>query len=350
MNSSVPPKRSSGALKQLREPLDWPEEKPFKILSIDGGGIRGIFPACILTELEKRYLCGNPIGFYFDLITGTSTGGIIAIALAKGLPAIEVSRLYLEKGADIFPPASGLTSKLRRLRRYFRVRYDSSRLANELNEVLGNDSLKDCKVRLCIPAFEGAYGEPWIYKTPHHPDYHLDASTPLSTVAMATAAAPTYLQALEHQGYILVDGGLLANNPIMVGVVDALACYRISRRQIHVLSLGCGAAPYRVISRHIRGGMIQWRDAVAAAMTASSKNAFGQASLLIGRDRILRLDVTEPEGSSIALDDYQRARRELPGQAVAVVDKFGEVVRSRFLKNACSPCSWTSHESYHPLD
>lgn len=86
----IPPKRSSGALTQQRILLPWPEEQDFRILSIDGGGIRGIFPATFLAGLEERYLGGISVAQYFDLITGTSTGGIIALGLAAGLTAAEL--------------------------------------------------------------------------------------------------------------------------------------------------------------------------------------------------------------------------------------------------------------------
>lgn len=340
MSARPPTKRSFGALKKLRTPLDWPKDKPFKILSIDGGGIRGIFPACILTELEDRFLKGSPIGSHFDLIVGTSTGGIIAVALAKGLSAREISRLYLERGAVIFPPAVGLRGWTRRVKQLVRAAYCSDTLSKELNRILGDDCLKNCSVRLCIPAFEGNYGEPWIYKTPHHPDYHLDSNTRLATVAMATAAAPTYLKALQHQGYVMVDGGLFANNPIMIGVVDTLSCYQLDRRQIHVLSIGCGGAPYRVQKSHFSGGKWQWKNAVSAAITASSMNAFGQASLLIGRDRIVRIDIVGNDGRSIALDDYQEAKDLLPSMATSLVDDLGDQIRSRFLQSPCTPFSY----------
>src|SRR5258705_10792410 len=99
-------RRSSGTLQSLREQLPWPEDKPFRILSIDGGGIRGILPAAILTELEERYLGARSAGDYFDLIAGTSTGGIIALALSTGLRAKEILRLYVEHGGEVFPSPS----------------------------------------------------------------------------------------------------------------------------------------------------------------------------------------------------------------------------------------------------
>jgi hypothetical protein len=148
---------------------------------------------------------------------------------------------------------------------------------------------------------------------------------------MATASAPTYLKALQNQGYVMVDGGLFANNPIMIGVTDALSCYRLDRRQIQVLSIGCGSAPYRVEEPHFSGGKWQWRDAISAAIAASSANSFGQASLLIGRDNILRIDVNGEDASNIALDDYEAAKRLLPPHAASVIDELGNDVYARFL-------------------
>ena len=82
----IPIKRSSGTLQRRRAPLPWPDGHEFRILSIDGGGIRGIFPAAFLGGLEQRYLDGQSIAEYFDLIVGTSTGGIIASGWHLAIP------------------------------------------------------------------------------------------------------------------------------------------------------------------------------------------------------------------------------------------------------------------------
>ena len=94
----LPPRRSSGTLKRRRVPLPWPEDRDFRILSIDGGGIRGIYPATFLAGLEERYLGGASVAQYFDLIAGTSTGGVIAIGLATGLKAANLLALYIDRG------------------------------------------------------------------------------------------------------------------------------------------------------------------------------------------------------------------------------------------------------------
>jgi len=76
--------RSQGAIPQRRIPQDWPKDRRFRVLSIDGGGIKGLFPATVLAELERRYLGGASVARYFDLVAGTSTGGIIALGLGAG--------------------------------------------------------------------------------------------------------------------------------------------------------------------------------------------------------------------------------------------------------------------------
>ncbi len=80
----IPPLRSAGTIQHTRVKQPWPTDRLFRILSIDGGGIKGIFPAAYLAEIEQRFLNGESIGNYFDLVAGTSTGGIIALALGKG--------------------------------------------------------------------------------------------------------------------------------------------------------------------------------------------------------------------------------------------------------------------------
>ena len=98
-----PPRRTEDILPTRREPVPWENDQPFRILSLDGGGIKGIFPAAVLASLEREYLEGKSVGDYFDLIAGTSTGGILALGLGAGLTAGEILRMYLEEGHRVFP-------------------------------------------------------------------------------------------------------------------------------------------------------------------------------------------------------------------------------------------------------
>jgi patatin-like phospholipase/acyl hydrolase len=93
----IPPRRSDGTSQHARKKLPWPKDRLFRILSIDGGGIRGVFPAAYLAEIEKRFLSGAPVANHFDMIAGISTGGIIALALGHGMTASQALDIYLER-------------------------------------------------------------------------------------------------------------------------------------------------------------------------------------------------------------------------------------------------------------
>lgn len=326
------PRRSDGTKQTLRQAQPWPADRPFKLLSIDGGGILGLLPTMVLNELERRFLGGEPIGRHFDMITGTSTGGIIALGLGQGLSAAEISKLYLEQGEKIFPPTHRLGRVLRRLRQNAFYAYDSAALENELRRVFGPALLSSSQNRLCIPTFEGRYGEPYIYKTPHHPDYQNDQHDKLVDIAMATAAAPTYFKAIKRDGYTFVDGGVWANNPVMIGLVDALTCFQIERRQVRILSLGCGQTRFRVGRGLAIGGRIPWAFGFyKSAMRAQSHNALGQAFLLTGKDQVLRVDAPE-SSSAIEMDDVRTACSELPAMARALAEGAGHRIREMFLE------------------
>lgn len=328
----VPPRRSDGTRQTRRIPQAWPTGRRFRILSIDGGGICGILPAAILTELERRYLNSAPIGHYFDLIAGTSTGGIIALALGHGMAAEEILNVYMEKGGVIFPPTNIFGRYYRLACRGFRSGYERAPLEMELMKIFGSSVLGEATTRLCIPAFEGRHGEPWIYKTPHHPDYKLDRYERMVKIAMSTAAAPTFFDALSNNGYVMVDGGIWANNPIMNALVDALACFDLDRSQIDILSLGCGETSFTVDSRRAKGGFFRWANVFSAATRAQSLNAIGQAYLLVGKDHVVRLDAPA-SNNPIKLDDYLRAKNELPGMARALVEGAGSEIKRTFLSD-----------------
>ena len=338
----VPPKRSDGTLQHRRKPLPWPQDRPFRILSIDGGGICGILPASILAELENRFLNGQSVAGYFDMIAGTSTGGIIALGLAHGLTAREIQKFYVERGDLVFPPANAFGRMWRWIRRLRRYAYDSVVLEQELLGIFGDTPFGNARTRLCIPSFEGVHGEPWIYKTPHHPDYKKDRVERMVKVGLATSAAPTYYKAVPNNGYIMVDGGLWANNPIMNAVTDALACYDVDRSQVRVLSLGCGETSFRVDPARAVGGLIQWRGAISAAMRAQSLNALGQSFMLIGKENVVRLDAPETP-TPIQMDNHKRAKVELPAMARSLVEGSGHLVSSLFLSEPAAhyePCAF----------
>lgn len=325
-------RRSAGALRRRRIPLPWPEDRCLRILSIDGGGIRGIFPAAVLAGLEKSYLRSSSIGAYFDLITGTSTGGIIALGLGLGFPASRLLDLYSQRGREIFPPTNSVARQTRRVRSFFRYRYDRHALMTALDDIFGKTTLAEARTRLCVPSADGRHGDLYVFKTPHHPDFRLDGRELMTKIAAATSAAPTYYRPLDDGGFTFVDGGLWANNPIMVGLVDALSCFTVPRRRVRILSIGCGSVPY-TIGRWQKwlGGLWHWRKATDAIMHFQSLSALGQAGLLLGADRVHRIDAP-PTAKPIELDDWVRAHAEFPSAASAVIGRCGDYIASTFLK------------------
>ncbi len=328
-------RRSEGILPTRRQPVPWENDQPFRILSLDGGGIKGIFPAAVLASLEKGYLEGKSVGDYFDLIAGTSTGGILALGLGAGLTAGEILRMYLEEGHRIFPAKErGLAGRARRL---VSAQYDRGPLDELLNQRLGEKTLRESKYRLLIPSTEGRNGEVWVFKTPHHPDYKLDGDERMSSVAAATSAAPTYFTPFEQGGYTYLDGGIWANNPTMAALVEALSCFTTRRKGIRILSIGCGENPFQITEGQAKkSGMVYWRGVIEVAMHLQSVTAVNQAGLLIGRDRVTRLDRPD-ECELIALDDWTKAKDLLPGEAREVVRENARPLVETFLTRPAPP-------------
>lgn len=330
----VPPRRSDGTIQRARAKQPWPADRLFRILSIDGGGIKGVFPAAYLAEIEKRFLGGASIADHFDMVAGTSTGGIIALALAHGMTAQEALSIYTDRGERIFPTLKGWRRWARVLRWLAKPKHDQGVLREELLAVFGDKVLDDSKKRLVIPSFEGLHGEPFIYKTPHHPDYQKDRHKRFAHLALHTTAAPSYYPAVDDDGYVMIDGGIWANNPIMNALVDALACFDVPRENVRILSIGTGDASFTVDKGARVGGAGQWAflRAFKAAGRAQCKNALGQAYLLVGKNNIVRVDPPE-SASPIELDDTARALSELPLVARSLIEGSGHLIETMFLRD-----------------
>jgi uncharacterized protein len=216
--------------------------RTYRILSLDGGGIRGVFPAAFLARLEEHL--GLPVGSYFDLIAGTSTGGIIAIGLGLGLSAAHILRIYEDKGPAIFDQQYGglhnwIRQRWRSTRHWFGSKYGAAELRAALDGILGERRLGESKTRLLIPAWHPVLERVYIYKTAHHPRFESDYRQPAVDVAMATAAAPTFLPPHRTADHVeLVDGGVWANNPIGAAVVEAVGVLNWPAAQLKILSIG----------------------------------------------------------------------------------------------------------------
>jgi hypothetical protein len=206
------------------------ESKTFKILSIDGGGIKGLYSATVLARFEEK--TGKKITDCFDMICGTSTGGLIALGLANGMSAQSLSDLYFEKGSEIFPTSNYIFIRIVQSKwQFFKQllfcnKHSIKPLKLILENIFGNKTMNDANNLLCIPSFNLTTGEPRVFKKSHSTiGFFADKNIKMVDVALATSSAPTYFPVHEHNEFLYADGGVWANNPSMCGLLEALDYY-----------------------------------------------------------------------------------------------------------------------------
>lgn len=297
---------------------------PLQVLALDGGGLRGIFTAAALAAWEQDFR--TSVADHFDLIVGTSTGGIIAVALGLGITPAELLSIYLDHGDHIFPQAGRARHRL--LRRLLRPRYDTVELRAVLHNCLGDQILGDSKVRLAIPSYDLAADHIHLFRTPHHRDLRRDWRVPALDVALATAAAPMFLPTHRMEAHRWIDGGVWANNPTLVGVAECFDRLGGARGRIRVLSVGTTS---EIRERRIsldNGGLFAWRsDALNIMLRAQGLAATNHAQLILGRLNVVRVDVPTPMGlhnldSVSAPDLIGRAHAESRTQSPSLASFF----------------------------
>lgn len=199
--------------------------KTFKILSIDGGGIKGLYSSKIIEHFEEEFNCN--MADHFDMICGTSTGGILALALSLNIKASKISDLYIDHGQKIFPWRPKFIGILKQI--IFCGKFSDKNLRNALEETFKKKKIKDSNCLLCIPSYSLTDAKPFIFKYDHKEgNLSRDNQTLYVDVALATSAAPTYFPLAELKKYDnkqFVDGGIYANNPSLVGFIEALTYF-----------------------------------------------------------------------------------------------------------------------------
>ncbi len=265
-----------------------------QILALDGGGIKGLFSAAVLAKIEEKHQVN--IVDHFDLITGTSTGGLIAIGLGLGLRPREMVQFYINQGSRIFSNRLGWRSLLHWVHR----KYPQKRLAKALAnpDAFGDKKLGESRKRLVIPSYNIGQDKVRVFKTPHHARLKTDWQIPAWKVALATTAAPTFFPACtEIETHRLVDGGVWANNPSVIGIAEAVGMLGATLDQIRVLSLGTTDTRKKRGRGLDCGGFLRWmNDVVQILMRGQSVGTNGLAGHLIGSDNVLRIDPVVPEG------------------------------------------------------
>ncbi|MEJ2282087.1 MAG: patatin-like phospholipase family protein [Desulfobacterales bacterium] len=239
----------------------------FKILSIDGGGIRGIIPAVVLGEIEK--ITGKPISSLFDLVAGTSTGGILALGLAKpksdGSPehsAQKLVGLYDSEGSHIF--RRSFFHKILSLGNLSNAKYPTSGLEDALDRYFGEAMLSETLVDLVIPSYDIEKRLP-IYFTSYFARGRPGFDHKMRYVAQSTASAPTYFKPFKLKtgsevGHLsLIDGGVFANNPTLAALSEATGSRRARIGNLFIVSLGTGQGAQPIsLKRATNWGLVGW--------------------------------------------------------------------------------------------
>jgi patatin-like phospholipase/acyl hydrolase len=218
-----------------------------RILAIDGGGIRGILPALLLAEIERR--TGQPTAGLFDLVAGTSTGGILAIGLtipktlaSQPYRAAEMAEMYAREGSRIF--SRSFWHRLAACDHLIQPKYSTTGIEQVLAEYFGDARLRDASTHVLITSYEIEHSFPFFFRSSMARE-RLDYDFPARHVARATSAAPTYFEPMKlltgtvPDHYTLIDGGVFANNPAACALVEARTNYPYERDFL-VVSLGTG--------------------------------------------------------------------------------------------------------------
>jgi patatin-like phospholipase/acyl hydrolase len=282
-----------------------------RILAIDGGGIRGLIPAVVLAELERR--TGRRTAELFDLIAGTSTGGILACGLTRpgegGAPAFTAADLigfYESEGPEVFHRS--LLKRVESVEGYLDERYDDSGLNAALRRFLDGARLSQAVTDIFITAYEIERREAFFFRSsrartdPTYDFTYVDA-------ARATAAAPTYFEparvsdAAGAAQYALIDGGVFALNPAMVAYAELAATGRGAEIDL-VVSLGTGAHTRPLRFEDARGwGQLEWaRPLIDVVFDGLAQTVDFELGQLVGPDRYVRFQTRLNEASD-DLDD-----------------------------------------------
>lgn len=287
---------------------------PFQILSLSGGGYRGLFTAEILARLEEK--AGKPLGQCFDLIAGTSIGGIIALGLALGKTAHEIRDIFEKEGDAVFPPRPLPVKVIQFLKGLVAPKYSPAPLLRTISQIVDpTATILDCKTRLLIPTVNVTAGRLQMFKTPHHSSLTEDGVRKAVDVALATSAAPLYFPLAQIGNNFYADGGLAANSPDICAVHEAVHFCGQRLEDVSVLSVGTIVTGFGVgSSKGANWGLWQWAIRRPRLVDVTFGVQQQMVDFMMGHDlrnRYVRIDQTPSAEHlpDIGLDVAEKRRR-----------------------------------------
>jgi patatin-like phospholipase/acyl hydrolase len=286
-----------------------------RVLSIDGGGIRGIIPALVLAEIERR--SQKRVWELFDLIAGTSTGGILACALCAPdpLPAEQLVGLYEEEGPHIFDRS--IWQRIRSAEGLLDEKYSAAALDRALERFLSDKRLADTKPDLLVPAYNMGEPGPYFFKSRKAREEGEDF--PLSVVARATSAAPTYFEPSALNDQALVDGGVFATNPAMCAFAEVMRFQPTA--DIVLLSLGTGQRTRQRTFADVKDwGLVEWARPILDVVFDGVSDAVNyQLAHVLDEGHYWRLQVELNDASDDLDDAGEQNLRDLRAQAERLI-------------------------------
>ena len=290
--------------------MSWTSERPFQALSLTGGGYRGLFTARALAVMEEHIRV--PVGQRFDLTTGTSIGGIVALAVAFEVPMKDVVTVFEELGPSILPqrrPPTTMWGKAYDLLKHARKpRYSQEPLREAITRLIDKDAtLNDAKHPVAIPAVNVTAGRPQVFKTRHKAEWVRDWKYKAVDVALATSAAPTFFPLAEVGGHQYADGGLFANAPDLIALHEASHFFGVPANATRILSVGTTTKSYSIsFDAGPSFGIADWmEDQRLFSVTISAQQQFVDQLVIhqLG-ERYFRLDhePSQEQSKDLGLD------------------------------------------------
>lgn len=326
----------------------------FRILSLDGGGLRGIIPVLVLKEIERR--SGKRILDLFDIVSGTSTGGLIACGITVSddgktskYTLEDIEKIYVEHGKDIFPKKSAFKNFISKITSLKNPKFSPDGLQKVLTDMMGQKRISDCAKPILVTSYDLFNNEAILFKYRHAIKYP-ENNALLVDVCRATSAAPTYLPAYdfvyENKKRICVDGGLYMNNPSMGTIIELIKYHtekpynlqELKLADISILSLGTGHYTSKIAQKKVEGwGLLDWAPNITdVMMQAINQTTTYQAEELMATQNFLRINpsIDNPEYSDMA-DSSDEAReyfinlvkKEITGNTTLMehLDKFLQI-------------------------
>jgi uncharacterized protein len=282
-------------------------QREFRILALSGGGYLGLYSAALLAAIEDHV--GEPIGRHFDLVAGTSVGGIIAAAVAFELPLSELVAFFVEQGSDVFSARAAPSGTVGRLldlsRSVLGPKYSNQALRDALDARLAGATFADALHPIVLPAVNVTRSTTKVFKTPHASGSRGDEQVRVADAVLAACAAPAYFPSVAIDGALYADGGLFAVAPDQVALHEAEHFIGVASERVRMLSIGTATLGYQPAEGvDADAGAVGWLSDGRLILTLIAVQQQHVQAMMENRlgARYLRLDARWPSDAGLGID------------------------------------------------